>query len=62
MLELAIWKANLDETKCNSVPSQEGVRITTRQVKRARKERRVTSGAGIIIKNVLPSLNCSNIA
>ncbi len=49
LLELALWKANLDE---NAV-AQEGVRVTRRQVKRARKERCITSGAGIIIKNVL---------
>ena len=55
ILELALWKANLDETE-SGVPSQEGVRATRRQVKRARKERCITSGAGIIIKNVLPFL------
>ena len=55
LLELALWKANLDETE-SGVPSQEGVRVTRRQVKRARKERYITSGAGIIIKNVLPFL------
>ena len=55
LLELALWKANLDETE-SGVPSQEGVRSTRRQVKRARKERCITSGAGIIIKNVLPFL------
>jgi hypothetical protein len=55
LLELALWKANLDENE-SGVPSQEGVRVTRRQVKRARKERCITSGAGIIIKNVLPFL------
>ncbi len=55
LLELALWKANLDETE-SGVHSQEGVRVTRRQVKRARKERCITSGAGIIIKNVLPFL------
>ena len=52
LLELALWKANLDEN--NVAP--EGVRVTRRQVKRARKERCITSGAGIIIENVLPFL------
>jgi hypothetical protein len=54
LLELALWKANLEE---NGV-DLEGVRVTRgrRQVKRARKERCITSGAGIIIKNVLPFL------
>ncbi len=55
LLELALWKANLDDNEAG-VPSQEGVRATRRQVKRARKERCITSGAGIIIKNVLPFL------
>jgi hypothetical protein len=55
LLELALWKANLDE---NGV-DLEGVRVTRRQVKRARKERCITSGAGIIIKNVLPFLQSS---
>ena len=55
LLELALWKANLDETE-SGVQSQEGVRATRRQIKRARKERCITSGAGIIIKNVLPFL------
>ena len=52
LLELALWKAKLDE---NAV-ALGGVRVTRRQVKRARKERCITSGAGIIIKNVLPFL------
>lgn len=56
LLELALWKANLDESESTGVPSQEGVRVTRRQIKRARKERCITSGASIIIKNVLPFL------
>jgi hypothetical protein len=52
LLELALWKANLDENDVDL----EGVRATRRKVKRARKERCITSGAGIIIKNVLPFL------
>jgi hypothetical protein len=59
LLELALWKANLDENECNGITSQEGVRSTRRQVKRARKERCITSGASIIIKNVLPFLQLS---
>jgi hypothetical protein len=55
LLELALWKANL-ESEYTGVPTQEGVRVTRRQVKRARKERCITSGAGVIIKNVLPFL------
>ena len=59
LLELALWKANLDENECNGIASQEGVRSTRRQVKRARKERCITSGASIIVKNVLPFLQLS---
>jgi hypothetical protein len=59
LLELALWKANLDENEVNGITSPEGVRVTRRQVKRARKERCITSGAGIIIKNVLPFLQLS---
>ena len=57
LLELALWKASLDEKEFTGVTSQDdGVRVTRGQVKRARKERCITSGAGIIIKNVLPFL------
>jgi hypothetical protein len=53
LLELALWKANLDE---NDDIAREGVRVTRGQRKRARKERCITCGASIIIKNVLPFL------
>ncbi len=53
LLELALWKANLVE---NDGTVHEGVRVTRGQRKRARKERCITSGASIIIKNVLPFL------
>jgi len=53
LLELVLWKANLDE---NDDIAREGVRVTRGQRKRARKERYITSGASIIIKNVLPFL------
>jgi hypothetical protein len=57
LLELALWKANLDENEFTGVTSQdEGVRVTRGQRKRARREVCITSGAGIIIKNVLPFL------
>jgi hypothetical protein len=55
-LELALWKANLDENNANGVPYQDAVRVTRGRIKRARKEKCITSGAGIIIKNVLPFL------
>jgi hypothetical protein len=56
LLELALWKANLDENNAYSVPYQEGVRVTRGRIKRARKEKCITSGADIIIANVLPFL------
>ncbi len=52
LLELALWKANLDSNK----GEREGVRTTRGRRKRARKEISVTSGASIVIKNVLPFL------
>ena len=55
LLELALWKANLDDNE-GGVVQREGVRTTRRQLKRARKEICVTSGASIVIKNVLPFL------
>jgi hypothetical protein len=54
LLELALWKANLDD-KEGSI-TQQGVRTTRGQRKRARKAICVTSGASIVIKNVLPFL------
>ena len=58
LLELALWKANLDKNEfITGVTSQDGgVMVTRGRRKRARKERCITSGAGIIIKNVLPFL------
>ena len=55
LLELAIWKANLDDTDGDRIVS-EGVRTTRGSVKRARRELCVTSGASIVIKNVLTFL------
>ena len=55
LLELALWKANLDDNE-GGVVEREGVRTTRGQRKRARKEICVTSGADIVIKNVLPFL------
>ena len=55
LLELAIWKANLDDTDGDRIV-REGVRTTRGSVKRARRELCVTSGASIVIKNVLPFL------
>ena len=55
LLELALWKANLDDNEGGNL-ANEGVRMTRGQRKRARKEICVTSGASIVIKNVLPFL------
>ncbi len=54
LLELALWKANLDGNEGGL--EREGVRTTRGSRKRARKEMSVTSGASIVIKNVLPFL------
>ncbi len=53
LLELALWKTNLDD---NEGGEREGVRTTRGSRKRARKEICVTSGASIVIKNVMPFL------
>jgi hypothetical protein len=56
LLELAMWKAKLagftadDDKKC---PVAKKAKI---DIEGARKEARITSGANIIIKNVLPYL------
>jgi hypothetical protein len=52
MLELSLWEAKLDEI---GFIQREGVR-TRGQRKRSRNERRITSGADTVIKNVLPFL------
>eukprot|EP00986_Skeletonema_menzelii_P001967 scaffold542_cov154-Skeletonema_menzelii.AAC.15 len=57
LLELALWKANLDDNKDKGgVLEKEGVRTTRGRRKRARKEISIASGASIVIKNVLPFL------
>ena len=55
LLELALWKANLADHDTGRL-DREGVRLTRGSKKRARKEISVTSGASIVIKNVLPFL------
>jgi hypothetical protein len=58
LLELALWKANLhDNEAVDAAAAQEGIRVTRGRVKRARKDRCITSGASIVIKNVLPFLS-----
>jgi predicted NAD-dependent protein-ADP-ribosyltransferase YbiA (DUF1768 family) len=56
LLELALWKANLDDNVGDDAAAREGRRVTRRQRKRARKDRCITSGASVVIKNVLPFL------
>jgi hypothetical protein len=57
LLELALWKAKLlnetDEMKCNVDGVTKKARI---DAEAARREHRVTCGASIVIKNVLPFL------
>ena len=55
LLELAIWKANLDDNEGGHL-DREGIRMTRRSRKRARKETYVNSGAYVVINNVLPFL------
>ena len=58
-LELAAWKAKLDETRQDErslgsdQPAAKKVKIDTMA---SRQEKRITSGANIVIKNVLPFL------
>ena len=59
LLELALWKAKLGEQEESSVDSAEGkakkadVDVETESV---RKQKRITCGADMVIKNVLPFL------
>ena len=55
LLELALWKSNLHDNN-RGEGEREGVRTTRGSRKRARKEICVTSGADVVIKNVLPFL------
>ena len=55
LLELALWKANLSDNNGDE-GERDGVRTTRGSRKRTRKEICVTSGASIVIKNVLPFL------
>ena len=54
LLELALWKAKLGEQEDNSV--EERTKNAKVDATSARKERRITCGADIVIKNVLPFL------
>eukprot|EP00577_Skeletonema_sp_RCC1716_P019975 CAMPEP_0113404096 /NCGR_PEP_ID=MMETSP0013_2-20120614/18196_1 /TAXON_ID=2843 ORGANISM="Skeletonema costatum, Strain 1716" /NCGR_SAMPLE_ID=MMETSP0013_2 /ASSEMBLY_ACC=CAM_ASM_000158 /LENGTH=312 /DNA_ID=CAMNT_0000289653 /DNA_START=440 /DNA_END=1375 /DNA_ORIENTATION=- /assembly_acc=CAM_ASM_000158 len=50
-LELALWKAKLDEKE-----EENSIQKVQAEIDGTRKEKRITSGASIVIKNVLPFL------
>ena len=52
MLELALWKAKLGEKEEKAV--EERAKQAKVDTASARKDRRITCGADIVIKNVLP--------
>ena len=54
-LELAVWKAKLDENE-EEEESNVIAKKSKIEVESVRKERRIMSGANIVIKNVLPFL------
>ena len=54
LLELALWKAKIDESQ-DDITSL-GSDQPAKNMKTARQEKRITSGANIVIKNVLPFL------
>jgi len=59
LLELALWKAKLDEDDKKNMPddfSKGKANIATTNVDDERKYNRITSGASIVIKNILPFL------
>ena len=55
LLELALWKAKIEENEGDSLGDVMAKRATI-DVKSKRSERRITSGANIVIKNALPFL------
>ncbi len=60
LLELALWKAKLDEEFGEALRKKDNESKTTKKpkidMKAARQEQRITSGASVVIKNVLPFL------
>ncbi len=57
LLELALWKVKLDESQDErSIGSDQQAKKVKIDMKAARQEQRITSGANIVIKNVLPFL------
>ena len=55
LLELALWKAKLGENDEDSSVERRTKKVKVDSVD-ARKERRITCGADMVIKNVLPFL------
>ena len=55
-LELAVWKANLDEKDEDNSNLKMPAKKVKFDVEGMRKDRRITSGASIVINNVLPFL------
>mmetsp|Transcript_12998 Transcript_12998/g.16586 ORF Transcript_12998/g.16586 Transcript_12998/m.16586 type:complete len:119 (-) Transcript_12998:107-463(-) len=55
LLELALWKAKMDEKEEDSLGEVKAKKIKL-DMQSERSERRITSGANIVIKNVLPYL------
>ena len=55
LLELAVWKAKLDEKDDDSTVRGQAKRAKIDE-ESTRQEKRITSGADTIIKNVLPLL------
>jgi len=55
LLELALWKAKLGEKEENHAEGGKKKKAKI-DVERSRRERRITSGADVVIKNVLPFL------
>mmetsp|Transcript_22113 Transcript_22113/g.36142 ORF Transcript_22113/g.36142 Transcript_22113/m.36142 type:complete len:112 (+) Transcript_22113:678-1013(+) len=56
LLELAMWKAIIDENGGENYSQRAKAKKVKMDMKAARRERRVTSGADIVVKNVLPFL------
>ena len=67
LLELALWKVKLDEefgfeeALSKEVSESNTAKKAKIDMKAARQEQRITSGANIVIKNVLSSSNWNNI-
>ena len=57
LLELALWKAKLDESQDErALGRDQQAKKAKFDMKTVRQEKRITSGASIVIKNVLPFL------